>query len=312
MVAENGFSKLMDVISSLSKEDIFSLIIETFNKFSDIDKKNVAGYFTTYPFWGSFDPENGNYEALRERARILYDHHDDFIWLHGRLADEKSRNVLYAILSSWIGFDSTLLSEYKEREQPEYYIKDVFPPRTNEVFVDVGAYTGDSVANFIVTYGMDFKRIYCYEIAPDSFNALKKNLTGIPDIDMRQKAAGAAAGTMYIDFGNEVSSERVSDHGEAEIEVVSIDDDIEEPVTFIKMDIEGGEKAALQGCRRQIQENHPRLAISTYHGYDDIYAIPRLVDETAPGYKFYMRYHGGNLIPTEFSMLAVWGEDDTV
>ena len=111
---------------------------------------------------------------------------------------------------------------------------------------------------------------------------------------------------MFVDHGADHSTGRVVEHGDDAIEVVRIDDDISEAITFIKMDIEGGEQDALRGCQRQIQENHPHLAICTYHGNEDIYAIPRLIDEIAPGYKFYMRHHGGNLIPTEYSVLASW------
>jgi len=296
----------MKMVNSLSKEELNNLIVNNFNNLSSADRDRIIGYYETYPFWGKLDPNNGTSEAFRGRADVLHNHYEDLLWLYNRLIDDKSKNVLYAIIHNWITFDSDKLASLTERENPEYYHKDIFPARNDEVFVDVGAFTGDSVANFIVTYGVTFKRIYCYEIAPDSFKILEQNLAGIPNIELKQKAVGASAGTMYIDFGKQVSSERVTDCGETTIEVVCIDEDITEPVSFIKMDIEGAEKDALQGSRNQIKNNKPHLAISTYHGYDDIHKIPRLIDTILPGYKFYMRYHGGNLVPTEFSLLAVF------
>jgi len=310
-MGDSSFIKLMKMISPMSEEDIFKLIVERFNKLSPPDRKRVTDYYLVFPFWGKLLPDEDNYEALRRRASVLYNHKEDLEWLHSRLSDELSKNVLCAILSNWLGFDYEMLSKCTELEKPEYYHTDIFPFHENSVLVDVGAYTGDSVAHFIVTYGVTFKRIYCYEIAPDTFSTLEENLAGIPNIELRQKAAGAKAATMFIDFGQEVSSERVSDTGETAIEVIAIDDDIKEPITFLKMDIEGAEKDALRGCRRHIREDKPRLAICTYHGYDDIYEIPRLIEEIQPGYKFYMRYHGGVLIPTEFSLLAVWDENSS-
>lgn len=85
---------------------------------------------------------------------------------------------------------------------------------------------------------------------------------------------------------------------------MTLDDDISEPLTFIKMDIEGMEQAALRGCENQIRANHPKLAICTYHNYEDIWKIPRMIDAMDPSYQFYMRHYGGNLIPTEFVLLA--------
>jgi len=308
-LSSNEFYDMMKMIESLSESDLSQLILDAFKKLLFKDRKSVLDYFITYPFWGVLDLENGTLDALLGRVEIIKKHNEDIKWLYDRLADEQSKNVLTAILKCWIWFDSDAISSCTERVILEYYHTDIFPHRDNEVFVDIGAYTGDSVANFILTYGVTFKRIYCYEIAPHSFKLLKENLMGIPNIILREKAVGAKQGSMYIDFGSSVSSERISDQGETEIEVVCLDDDITEPVTFIKMDIEGAEKDALRGCRRHIKESKPNLAVCTYHGYDDIYAIPKLIDEIQPGYEFYLRYHGGNLIPTEFSLLAVWRKE---
>ena len=307
-----GFKAMMDMIAPLSEKKLFGVILQGFNALTQTGKDIFENYFTQFPFWGDFNPKNGIYDALRNRARIVYRHRKDFLWLHDHLADARSKNVLYGILSSWICFDSETIEKYEDRGVPEYYHPDIFPPRDNEVFVDIGAYTGDSVGNFIMAYGLTYKRIYCYEILDEVFHQMKKNLKDVPNLELRKKAVGAEPGVLYIDQGAHNSSSQLTDAGESAVEVVRIDDDIEEAVTFIKMDIEGAEQDALRGCERQIRENHPRLAICTYHGYEDIIKIPKYIDKIAPGYKLYMRHHGGNLIPTEFSLLAVWGDGGNV
>jgi len=176
----------------------------------------------------------------------------------------------------------------------------------------VGAYTGDSAVNFILAYGLTYKRIYCYEILDEVFHKMKENLKDVPNLELRNKAVGAESGLLYIDQGAHNSSNQLTNTGQTVIEVVCLDDDIEEAVTFIKMDIEGAEQDALRGSERQIRENHPHLAISTYHGYEDIIAVPRYIDMISPGYRFYMRHHGGNYVPTEFSLLAVWGDGGNI
>ena len=152
---------------------------------------------------------------------------------------------------------------------------------------------------------MTYKRIYCYEITPSSFNTMKNTIGRLRNIELRQKAAGDVQGVMYITKGSDTSANTLENQGKLAVDVVRIDDDIQEPVTFIKMDIEGAEKAALAGCKEQIQKNYPHLAICTYHGHEDLILIPKLIDEYAPGYKFFMRYHGGNRFPTEYTLLAV-------
>lgn len=102
------------------------------------------------------------------------------------------------------------------------------------------------------------------------------------------------------------SGNALAESGGIPVEVVTVDEDIDEAVTFIKMDIEGAEQAAIKGCKRHIAEDKPKLALSLYHNNEDIWKIPRMIDEIVTGYKFYLRYHGGDLVPSELTLLAVY------
>lgn len=55
-------------------------------------------------------------------------------------------------------------------------------------------------------------------------------------------------------------------------------------VDFIKMDIEGAEKPALQGAQNTLRRFRPRMSISTEHLPDDFTAIPALVRSIEPRY----------------------------
>ena len=61
---------------------------------------------------------------------------------------------------------------------------------------------------------------------------------------------------------------------------------------FVKMDIEGGEMAALKGMSRTLEACHPRLAIAVYHKPEDLWNIPHWV----AGYydRLYFRQHAPN------------------
>ncbi|HKW99686.1 MAG TPA: FkbM family methyltransferase [Bryobacteraceae bacterium] len=56
-------------------------------------------------------------------------------------------------------------------------------------------------------------------------------------------------------------------------------------VDFIKMDIEGAEKQALEGGHETISKYHPRMAIATEHLPDDPEKIPQVIRSIAPEYK---------------------------
>lgn len=55
-------------------------------------------------------------------------------------------------------------------------------------------------------------------------------------------------------------------------------------VDFVKMDIEGAEKQALEGARHMLTQFKPRLAISSEHSITDAKEIPRLVLSIVPTY----------------------------
>ena len=51
----------------------------------------------------------------------------------------------------------------------------------------------------------------------------------------------------------------VGELGEETIQSTTLDEDINEKITMIKMDIEGSEEKAILGARRHITEEHPKL-----------------------------------------------------
>ena len=71
-------------------------------------------------------------------------------------------------------------------------------------------------------------------------------------------------------------------------------------VDFIKMDIEGSERFALQGSKETLQRYGPHLAICSYHLPDDALAIPQAIQQVRPGYQVtrrdFIQVHGGNKV----------------
>jgi FkbM family methyltransferase len=85
---------------------------------------------------------------------------------------------------------------------------------------------------------------------------------------------------------------RIVNEGGIKIPVDSLDNLLRErphPVTFIKMDIEGAEMEALLGAHEIITADAPKLAISVYHKFGDIWEIPYYILTNFPGYKIYLR-----------------------
>lgn len=256
-------------------------------------------------YWGTLDVLKNQYDVIENRAGGLKEHWEDFCRLHDLLGDQRSRMVLTSILYHWITFDRAYITGMKEANYSDYFDLDLLICGEDEVIVDLGAYTGDTILEYIRNYGK-YKKIYCYEINEDSMETAKKNLEGYADIEYRRKGAGSRNGIRYLHNTWDTSCNRLVEHETGQkIEVVRLDDDIREKVTLIKMDIEGGEQEALKGCSRHIREDHPKLLICVYHNNEDIYKIPQMILEMNPNYRLYLRSNGNQLGPAEIVLLAI-------
>ena len=307
---DRQFLSWVKYIEDTSEEQLVREIRARFEKLGS-NKAGYVDYFRRYSFWGTLDPDKGEYENFEKRVHMMKEHLSDFVWLYRILDDNRSRAVLLAVMRNWTYLDTELLG--KARENGEHYFDlDLLPEADGEVFVDVGAYIGDTVRSFTGIYGKGYQRIYAYEPDRENLRFLKHNIHGLHDVEIRRKAVGREAGTLELISPEDTSSSRLETVGASadksdtmKVEIVTLDENIAEPVTWIKMDVEGAEYDALIGASKHIKKDKPKLSISVYHGYDDLWRLPRLIHEMNPSYRFYLRYYGGNLIPTEIVLTAL-------
>ena len=263
-------------------------------------------YFDKFPYWGKLRTQDGIFEEFYLRSLSIKEHLDDFIFLYEHLEDYRSRKVLYAILNNWYDFDFQTLKECQESNYSHYFDLDVIQTDREEVFVDLGAYTGDTVLDYLNQFGANqYQKIYCYEITKNSFEVLKNNLSSYPNVSFRRKAVADQSGILYVQKSTvDDSANMILASGDQEIEATTLDEDINEKITLIKMDIEGFEEKAILGARRHIVNEHPKLLVSVYHNHEDIWKIPKMLKEMWDGYHLRLRYYGNHIFPTEIVLLA--------
>lgn len=308
---DREFCFLTTFIRNRSLPEVKDAIIKNLSELERNNKQNYSStinYYNTYKMWGEYYPQNGNFELADNRAHALWEHRQDFEWLYGRLSDYRSKKVLTNILSYWISSEFPYTSDILDKYFHQYFDYDIVSCNADEVIVDLGAFTGDTMMDYMKMFGAHcYKRYYCYEIVPESVAAIKKNIEnmGLKNIVVREKGASSREGVLFVSHNGVPSVSRLAECGETAIRTVAIDEDIDEPVTFIKMDIEGGEEQALIGCGNKIRESHPKLALSVYHNHNDIWKLARMIDEMDPSYRFYLRYYGRPLLPTEYVLYAI-------
>ena len=260
---DKNFEVFVSNIKIQSLEEVYQTIKNNYSKISANIQNSLEDFLNKFLYWGILKRDEGNYESLYNRAISLKEHIDDYIWLYDKLGDYRSKKLLFAILSNWYNFDFDTVNGSIEKNFSHYFDLDIVKCDENEVFVDVGAYIGDTVIDYLNNYGVNnYKKIYCYEVTDDSYNILKNNMNNYPNIEIRKRAVLDKTSQVYVSKSNvDDSANKISNDGDIAINSVSIDEDIDEDITMIKMDIEGAESLAIIGCKKQIMKNTSYLKI---------------------------------------------------
>lgn len=300
-----NFNNLIKEIKEKDYLEIFEHIKSTYQKLSSFNMAAIEIFLAQFGYWGKLSFNNNEFTELENRAQTLKNNIDDFIWLFNNLSDYRSKIVLYGILNYWYNNNFVYLDKAYEKNYNHYFDLDLIKPNPNEIYVDVGAYTGDTILDFINSFN-SYQKIYAYEITPNSINIMQNNLKSYKNIIIKNKALKDKAGIVYInDNLTNSSANTIETTGDKPITCVTIDEDITEKITMIKMDIEGSEYMALIGSTNHIKNDTPKLLISVYHNHQDIIRIPILINSLNKNYNYYLRCYGNKFYPTEIVLLAI-------
>ena len=182
--------------------------------------------------------------------------------------------------------------EREKAEDRQYFDLDEMPHTDHETFVDFGAFDGKSSINFIRWTNNNYKKIYAFEPDPNNYIKCKDMLKTYRNCHIINKGGWSHTTILKFSSNGTIGSHVDFSTGNVEVPVTSLDEVTDEPVTFIKMDIEGSELEALKGCISHIKKDKPKFAISIYHKPEDIIDIPRFLLDQSNDYKFYIRHYG--------------------
>lgn len=231
----------------------------------------------------------------------LWKHYDECIYVRDNLLEDRKsvelyNLAMYAQMTDYHNIDST---GYGEADQ--YFALPEFDLLIGEYFVDIGAFVGDTLDEF-VRHSQSFRKYIAFE--PDekhirAFEIRKKRLCAewnLPDAAIEIVKAGVgeynAKAKLSGDYSGSSTRVVYDEVEDTEIDIIKLDDYFAgQKVTFIKADIEGMEVQALKGARELIKNQKPKLAICIYHLPWDIYKIPMLIKELNCEYKFKIRLH---------------------
>jgi FkbM family methyltransferase len=176
----------------------------------------------------------------------------------------------------------------------DYFLKDLIRVPDGAVYVDAGAYRGDTIEKYFDHIPFAASQIFAFEPDPNNYIALESYINTLPEasrrlIHCKKQGVGHINSTIrFQTLGN--ASSRASETGSEEVEIIRLDDTLPEGLSyFIKFDVEGAEIDALQGCESIIRKGKSAIAVSVYHRAMDWLEISKYFFENFPDFQLFFR-----------------------
>ncbi len=162
-------------------------------------------------------------------------------------------------------------------------------------FADLGAYRGDTLEEMLsIAPNLE----YAYALEPDvrtykKLSAFCESYKGSAKLYPLNTAAWNKKETLIFNSSSNRNSGAFAPTTNAKTVETAADslDNIlcGAPIDYVKYDVEGAEKQAIEGSVNTIIKYSPALNISVYHRSEDIFEIPLQINAIKKDYKLYLR-----------------------
>lgn len=260
-----------------------------------------AGEIGRYPnVRGTFFATSVSYQQVQtfplEKIKALHDMYQD-VYVH--LGDELSRNCFTAYLSARICDNPEYVWPYAPQRRQSYFLNDVFQVTDHEKYLDVGAYTGDTIEDFLRVSGGQYEAIIGIEADTANFRVLRNRLDKLQLSDIKVFNVGTwkKSGTLALRGVAEAASVCEVEAGESgengeTIRVVALDELLqnETRITVVKVNFLTGVLETLQGAGHLLQRNRPTIIVTVGFNESALAEIPPYLRSVLPDYRFYLRF----------------------
>lgn len=235
------------------------------------------------------------------------------------MADEQSRKIFILNLNYKLTGNMLPLVDMVSgsNELLAYFDEELFENEKRHTFVDIGAYTGDSIMSFLMATRGKYEKIIAYEVDQGNFGSLVRfrDYARVPRVELLNIALWSKceertlftlsdnsninydSPNFYTDVDgiadNKTLKEAKKEHVEANSKSVraqTLDSQLKNIVpTVIKVNAMADDFEILKGGARLIQRYKPLLICEFGVKKEDIFKMIPWVKELNPEYKFYLR-----------------------
>lgn len=261
-----------------------------------LNEMQIENYLFTDLFMNVYTTyhDAGWFEAQREKVLAAYQMFEDTL----------SKECFVESICHRIAPFLAQKTFHEIESENEYFSDELYQLTDHETYVDVGAFDGDTVENFVKAVGEKYNKIYAFELDKRNYERMKIRLEKYKDEKISLFNYGCSDAEKEVRYKSGETGSNVTAEGDEEAKLVKIDNYVQGEATLLKMDIEGAEIAALEGARKVIGRNTPKLIISAYHRLEDLWDIPLKIKEINSNYKLYLRHHSPMVWDTDCYALS--------
>lgn len=223
-------------------------------------------------------------------SREYIEEHDrEFDRAYSLLSDEKSKENFIDILNFKVSGKTEYL--FKCETEKHMIYSEYLRPTDDEIFMDLGAYDGDTVREFLAETGGKFRKILAVEADEKNYKKLVEKTSTLQKTETYNLAAWDKKDLLFFEKKKGRNS-KLSSFGKTAIPADSVDNILDgRKITLLKMDIEGSEEQALVGAKETIKKYKPKLYVCAYHRNSDMFALPLKINELCPDYRIFFAHH---------------------
>ncbi len=293
---------IVTLLDILSYESIKKGVVEKLNIHNNLQ----VFFFTQFRAYDRLfaldkKPEFSAY--IGESTNILLHNKEKILHVYDLLSDEMSKKCYLELLNYYIVSDFVPFTVLPFEEH--YFAYDLYKKTEDEVFVDCGAFDGDTIDIFLKNQKGIFKKYIAIEADKTNYEKIVQKVNQIKNIEVMRSFISNEV--KVINFTSQGTSYSRGGKGEEVIKTATLDELVYQyNPTFIKINIEGADVEAIMGAENIIKECMPIIAAQGHHKVEHLWEIIETIESfNKSAYSFYLRNYMGI---DEFTFYAIPGD----